>query len=239
MKKRTIVILAICLSILTPSQRGIVQGQTPEEVTCNSSFGGVFSEKFQENIYVIEMPSLSSFTISIQPAGTTLKTLIVLYDPSGMRLADSDPAPTSKNFGNAPVTELPYIESGVLSATGKYKIRIANTSISRPYDGLISLDSVSGGVGDYKLDIDCQLLDPIPEEDAEPTTQAVPPELPDPAQGSSFLEVGSTYDVTLYSGIETITVLEIMEDGWVEVLIGNRVGWLNLNQVALVLPASE
>ncbi|MEZ4711633.1 MAG: hypothetical protein R3A44_30845 [Caldilineaceae bacterium] len=225
---------------LTPFQIAHSQGEA--QVQCGQELDVEFTSNVQEHIYELPIEPRWSFDVSVKPYGDDLWTIIALYGPTD-NLIDLTDGPGGATAAYYTVSKSPAISSGILSSRGPYKIRVANTAIWN--DTLKDEARYYGGVGFYTLSIGCttsdgqkiepgSLLQPTPtpslttEQDSAPVPTAL-----------QFLESGKSYDVYLNSDVHSITVVEIREDGWIRVAIDNRIGWLNLSQVALIMPHDE
>lgn len=230
------------------------------QVACGDIVEGEFINNAEDHIYLLPMQPRESFEVTLEPAGDDLKTLVAIYGPSGIRIKIS--GEYLPRFMNEPdrnvVSQAPKLVSGKLSATGFYKIRVTNTAIivqdhqDMINDKLIVDNRYLGGIGAYTLYIGCTKADQItriePGDTAQPAAEPTPtPKEQAGAQTSTaptpvaetlvpFLEGGKTYEIAFGSQTMTIKLVELRSDGWAKVEVDSRSGWLNINQVALIIP---
>jgi hypothetical protein len=105
-----------------------------QDVDCGDIIEGHFIDNNELHIYQLEMQIRETFIIAVQPVGDQFKSKIDVLGPTDLPITNSGEA----------LTEQPYIDSGVLSATGTYKIRIYN-----------QVGTLSGGPGIYIIFIGC------------------------------------------------------------------------------------
>ena len=149
-----------------------------QQVECGDIIEGEFSQDFELVDYLIDLEPGQQITIQATPVGEALEFAIVLLGPTNLGI-------TLSNRGyNSPD---PAIVSGVLSARGRYVIRLSNAGLYE--DGRIW--TARGGVGVYNMFIRCTLRDgtviepgdtiaddPAPVEDTDEnpaTTTAIAP----------------------------------------------------------------
>lgn len=136
----TTVLLGI-LTVLTPA---IAQGQSGTKVECGTIIENEFTDNYEQHIYQLNMSAKDSFSIIGEPVGEHLQFYIDVIGPTGLRIS---------HIG---ISNNPAVKSGLLSASGTYKIVINNSN---------------GGVGLYTLSIGCVTKDgPIePGNTPQPT----------------------------------------------------------------------
>lgn len=164
--KQLIVALMVLLYSLVHT--GLSQAQEEinpdaQQVECGDIIEGEFSQDFELVDYLIDLEPGQQITIQATPVGEALEFAIVLLGPTNLGI-------TLSNRGyNSPD---PAIVSGVLSARGRYVIRLSNAGLWE--DGRIW--TARGGVGVYNMFIRCILRDGTVIEpgdsllDDEPTT---------------------------------------------------------------------
>lgn len=226
----------------------VAHSQGEMEVQCGQIVEAEFTGNMQEHIYLLNMAPRESFDVSVEPFGDFLSTVIATYGPTGVRIGISE---RQDGAGMIYLKKSPSITSGILSARGQYKIRIANTPLR--YDNLYNDQRYYGGVGLYKLLIGCTTSDGTKIEPGDiPQPTPTPAPLPAPVKQTSsqtslaqqptsetlfsFLETGQMYEITFGLQTETIKLIELRSDGWAKVEVDNKTGWLNINQVALIMP---
>lgn len=229
---------------LIPSQ--LIYGQSEVEVKCGDIVEGEFANNSEEHIYSLPMQPRESFEVAVVPAGDDLQNVIGIYGPTGVRIELS-----GQSYGwYMLVSKAPKLTSGVLSATGVYKIRVTNTAVGAFNNKTLASDTLGkeafyfGGVGAYTLTIRCTNGDGKITEPGENTTSTDSPSTITepvatqgyPTQALSFLEVGQAYEIAFGSQTKIIKLVELRDDGWAKIEVNGGIGWLNLNQVALVIP---
>lgn len=247
--------LLVLLFFLMPSATPqIVYSQaeptTETEVRCGDIVPGEFINNAEDHLYLLLMQPGESFEVALEPAGDDLKTIVAIYGATGVRTKISG---EYGNYGYQRVSQAPKVATGALSARGPYKIRVANTGI-KVYnhqdlvnDTLVTDPSWFGGVGVYTLSIGCTKADGSriePGDTAQPTPtptgqtgdQASLVQESTPETLLPFLEVGQTYEIAFGSQTKIMKLVELRNDGWAKVEVESRVGWLNINQVALIIP---
>ncbi len=249
-----LLIILVSATFVSFSTVPLAQGQGERKAQCNIPVKGEFSQQAEDHIYQIYMEPSQRLKIAVKRTGERLKTVIVLYDPAGVRIIGSSPREYRHLFL---VSDAPTIDSGLLSARGNYQIRVANATVDRNYDYhpdiksevLIANDSAhSGGIGEYDLIITCENEDGSRVESssqatvtsqnqsatAENTLQTSHNET-----GSSIVEVGKNYEVTFGVSTEVMAILEVRSDGWAKVDRRGKISWLNINQVVLITPLED
>lgn len=219
------------------------------EVKCGQIIDREFASKMEEHIYFLSIEPRWSFDVSVVPYGDDLQTIIALYGPTDKRIAITDGG-GGFMAGIFTVSKLPSVSSGVLSSRGPYKIRVANEAMrdNRLYEG------GPGGVGYYTLKIGCtsddgtkikpgEILQSTPTSApiSTATTQSAQPNPTSPSPQSglkslSFLTIGQSYEVTFGSQTKIVKLIELTDEGWAKIEVNGGVGWLNLYQVALIIP---
>lgn len=223
MKGKSIITLSILTVVvyvtwsLFPSN--VVYSQ--ETLQCGEPIPGEFVKNPESKFYQIQMSARESFEVLVDPAGDQLKVSLALSDPSDRIF--------KANIG---VSETPTISSGELSATGLYKIRVSNANLA-PSLGY-SLVQPYTGPGFYTLVVNCTGIGGgnIGNDGQQPLSS---PPSPLPIT-PSFVEIGTNYQITAYTGTFLATVVEIEDNGWVKVNTNGATSWLNLDQVLLVTP---
>lgn len=243
----------ICSTLLFSAQ--VAFGQSETDVKCGDIVDAEFTQNAEEHIYLLPMKPKEIFEVAVEPAGEDLQTVLGIYGPSGLRVAVSG----EKQFGViALVSQTPKLASGVLGASGVYKIRITNTGIDiRSNSKNITSDKLwtredFGGVGVYSLFIRCiqangTVIEPgedaiatdqLPATSEQTNTQIELTEKPASEAPLSILEVGKNYEIFFGSQNMIVKILEIGNDGWTKVEVDGRIGWLNTHQIALIIPSN-
>lgn len=234
-----------------------------KQVACGDIVENEFINNVEDHIYLLPMQPRESFEVAIEPAGDDMKTVVAIYGPSGIRIKISGDYYESHGYsiaGMNQISQAPKLVSGKLSATGLYKIRVANTAIVIEghqdilNDKLFTDNRFLGGVGAYTLSIGCTKADQITRIEPGDTVQSTPASTSTEQTGVqqtslaqestaetqlSFLEVGQTYEIAFGSQTKIMKVVELRSDGWTKVEVESRVGWLNINQVALITPLTD
>ena len=175
------------------------QGET--EVACGEERVRDFTENAEDHIYLIPMEPGESFNVSVRSFGDDLKTVIMIYGPTGVHIGTAE-----ENFppyGVAEVTAKPALSSGTLSAQGKYRIRVANTGIRN--DELLINSNYYGSIGRYTLSIGCTLADGtkiLPGENTPPT--ATPAPFPTPTPSAALPEATPPFDGIGFPGLAPV-----------------------------------
>lgn len=209
----------------------LAYGQSQKTLGCGATIEKEFSKQAEVHTYFLEMVPRESFTVSIEPVGEYVVTHITAYDPAGLKIAVSGGAPERS----------PLLESNTLSARGKYRIEVTN--------GRSDVHWAAGKIGLYVMSIGCIKSDGTvikPSDTALPTPTPTKTgqtgEQKSLTQESTsktqllFLEVGQTYEIAFGSQTKIVKLVELRNDGWAKVEVESRVGWLNINQVALIIP---
>lgn len=227
---------------LFPAQ--VVSGQAGTQTECGDIIEGEFTQNAEEHFYLLAMSPKESFEVTLEPAGDDLQTLIGIYGPTDVRIGLSGEIAGWFTL----VSKTPKLASGTLSSTGVYKIRVTNTAVLTNKmladDKLQQSPVYLGGVGAYTLFIRCTNSDgkiTEPGENATSTDSQSTTTEPVVIQGDStnvlsFLQVGQTYEIAFGSQTKIVKLVELRNDGWAKVEVESRVGWLNINQVALIIP---
>ena len=240
------------VTLLYPSSPPIAYSQGETEVKCGQIIENEFTDNAQEHTYVLAMSPRESFDVLSEAFGDFLKTVITIYGPSGIRIGITN-ADDDGNYDSATGSKSSVITSGILSARGTYKISVTNTAKSVSLDKLGTDPQWFGGVGLYTLSIGCTTSDGKKIEPGDiPQPTPTPAPLPSPTEQISsqtslaqqpvsetlfsFLETGQMYEITFGLQTETIKLIELRSDGWAKVEVDSRTGWLNINQVALIIP---
>jgi len=245
-----LIIMVITVGSFVPTQTAYSQGEI--EIQCGQIIENEFTSNAQDHIYVLEMEPRESFNVSLQPFGDFLDAVVVIYGPSGIRLDGTD---NGRRDGRFSVSKSPSIASGILSARGSYKIRVANTAISGSNDDLYNDSDHFGGVGLYTLSIGCTISDgtkiepgdivqptptPVPiltaTAQTAQTTQTSPTSEFSSESTFSFLTTGHSYEITFGSQTKVVKLIELTNEGWAKIEVNGGTGWLNLYQVALIIP---
>ena len=205
----TTVIFALAVLLhFAPTQ--VAYSQEGISVECGQILDAEFTDNLQEHIYLLDMAPRDSFEVSIQPAGDFLQTAIVAYGPSGLVIAGNGETTIYHNSWSPlaySVEKSPTLPSGILSATGIYRIRVANTWIMGENSDLnnftegntlLSEQKYFGGVGLYTLSIGCTDRNGNkiePGDIAQPTATPAPlptatPRAALPSQQSGFDGIG-------------------------------------------------
>jgi hypothetical protein len=129
---------------------------------CGSIIDSEFSSNYEEQNFSIDVNAGDALDISVIPLGTQLKTSILITGPTNLGIGMSmgwDPEPSYFIYNE--VEQQPKINSGILSATGKYTIRVINFQFYTYYYDRDDYNSPSnaGGVGAYTVYIGCTLRD--------------------------------------------------------------------------------
>ncbi len=133
---------------------------------CGDVIEGEFTSNYQEETYKIELKAGDSFQVSVMPLGGQLNTGILVTGPTNLGVIASNGGVLQvKSVYRLRLAPQPNIDTGVLSASGNYTIRLINFNAgtwgtvyeyaSDEYQGLSS----SGGIGAYTLSIGCTLRD--------------------------------------------------------------------------------
>lgn len=209
-----------------------VYAQSEKTVKCGEIIESEFTRDYEDHTFVLTMQPRESFSVSLEPTGDYLLTAIAIQGPTGIRL------------GLTHQTKTPTLESGTLSGRGTYKILVRNVSF-------VGGEGTLGGVGIYTLYIGCVKSDgtiikpgdvpqPTPIAAPSPARQTGSQASPAPESVSagllSFLEVGQSYEVVFATQTRIIKLIELSGNGWAKIEMDNRTGWLNLSQVALIIP---
>ncbi|MEZ4711632.1 MAG: hypothetical protein R3A44_30840 [Caldilineaceae bacterium] len=199
MIKKVFIIIAIVGVALvtwiyvTPQQIAHSQGET--EVQCGQILESEFTKNMEEHIYTLSIEPRWSFNVSVKPYGDDLKTVIILYGPTGLVID----ATNVDNFAYAIPQASPSISSGTLSARGKYRLLVENAAVSVSHGNVLNDSTYFGGVGYYTLSVECTTsngdrinLDdkPLPTATSAPlptpTLRSAPPENSLPFSGTGF-----------------------------------------------------
>ena len=195
----TVVSIALVVSFYSTPTR-IAHSQGDMEVECGQIVEREFTNNAQEHVYLLTMAPRESFEVSVKPFGGHLKTVILFYGPSGIRMGFTD----GDNTSRAGVLTEPSLPSGILSARGQYKIRVTNAAIRN--DELVTNDSRAlGGVGLYTLSIGCTTSDGekiVPSNNPLPT--ATPAPLPTPTPRSALPDNAPTFAGVGFPGLAPV-----------------------------------
>jgi hypothetical protein len=261
--KQLLKIIATGLVLLLVGQlaaaQNTVQRGSPVPAQCGNIIEGSFSANFEEHPYKVEMRSGEILDVSVVPFGNQLTTGIFITGPTNIGIIYSDGRGDSNNVHWINVELEPKANTGALSASGEYTIRLVNFSqgLSSVYtfaeDAYKRGGHASGGVGDYLLYIGCTLRDgtvinpgdvlPVPEptSPAPPSpagSELAPTSLPGAA--SIPLTSGSPFTSTISAeGIPPYTfTLSALSGDTLALQVDRTSGNLNLGVVVLS-PASE
>ena len=113
----TAVILIVVSTIFNWIQLPITTyAQANRTVNCGDIIETEFSKDYEGHTYALSMEPRESFNVSIEHVGDFLQSRIELSGPTGIKLAQS-----TDRLGKTP-----YVESGILSARGTYRIFVIN-----------------------------------------------------------------------------------------------------------------
>ncbi len=202
----TVVIIALAVWFYaTPLQ--VVHSQGEMKVQCGQILDREFTENMQEHVYVLAMDPRWSFDVSVAPFGENFQTVIALYGPTNM-LIDVTNKDSAEAHGL--VSESPAISSGILSARGSYKIRVANTAIGISTDALITNSLYFGGPGSYTLSLGCTTDDGREIRPGElPLSTVTPAPLPTPTIRAALPENPPTFAGIGFPGLAPIDMSNV------------------------------
>jgi hypothetical protein len=159
-----IIIVIHCLLLWSNFVLGQVEVQrgTPVTAECGGIIEGEFSTNAEEHNYTIQLSAGDTLDLSIEPLGGQLSTILFVSGPTNLGVVISmgstnDPA----RYQYPELMAAPAVNTGQLSASGIYTIRITNF-VFRFYR--FAQDSYqdfleAGGVGVYTLYVGCTLRD--------------------------------------------------------------------------------
>lgn len=184
-----------------------------KQVTCGDIVENEFVNNAEDHIYLLPMQPKESFDVALEPAGDDLKTVIAIYGPSGLRIKISgEYGEFYPDWWVNQVSQAPKLTSGRLSATGFYKIRVANTAVQvkghqdMASDKLRIEDPLLGGVGAYTLFIGCTKADQVTRIEPGDLPQLTPTLAPLPSSTplSTFPDSVPTFTGVGFPGLAPV-----------------------------------
>jgi len=179
-------------------------GQVEVKTECGAIVESEFGQNEEEHIYLLNMAPGESFTLAIEPVGDFLKTIIVVYGPSGIELG--------RTGSSGSVEQKPTLTSGTVSARGIYKIRVANSHVEAYGDKLQTGSNFWGGVGTYQLLIGCVLRDGTiidPGDAPQPTPTPAP--VPEPTVRPALPEAEISFTGIGFAGLAPVDFSAVAE----------------------------
>lgn len=225
--KKIFLILTFCiLSLVSPLAISPLHGQAGVRIECGTIRENEFTNNTEHHIYLLDMKARESFTVSVTPFGANLRSVIHILGPTDLRLARS---------GITPI-DSPTVNSSTLAATGTYKIDVFNW-----------VGATYGGVGGYTLSVGCETEQGVINPGDIPTATEENKSFETDSQISTqqgtisqsvfpFLAEAQLYEISFGSQTKIVKLLELRNDGWAKVEVNGGIGWLNLHQIALIIP---
>ena len=112
-----------------------------QQISCGQALSASFSENFEYHDYRLDLMAGQKLSASLTPTGDYLLTALELFEPASARIIFQQETQTTPGF-----------ESGTLSASGTYLIRVRN--FKQFSDDRIDYKE-KGRAGDYRLQLDC------------------------------------------------------------------------------------